>query len=166
MASYYGSNKPSPWAASGLHFNALQDRPAFQREYKALNSSGILCDNETTQTLVKAASGIEYTRGNSPSATTYHATHYLWGVIFVTADSAFAGGHVEDEDGNVLLTAVATNKGPYFIAFDTPIKVTENSAVVYRKLQHRANTYCTPLYLTTRKKYSVTLAGTDTPSVI
>tara|TARA_R110000737_G_scaffold266589_4_gene274174 strand:+ start:373 stop:873 length:501 start_codon:yes stop_codon:yes gene_type:complete len=166
MASYYGSNKPSPWAASSIHFNSLKDRPAFQREYKALNSSGILLDNVTSQTLVKAASATEINRGNSPSATTYHATHYLWGVVFVTADSSFAGGHIKDEDGNILMTPIATNKGPFFIAFDTPVKVTENSALEYHKLQYRANTYCTPLYITTRKKYSVTLAGTNTPSVI
>ena len=166
MVTYYGSNKPSPWAASGAHFNALKDRPAFQREYKALNSSGILINATATQTIVKAASGTVINRGNSPSATTYHATHYIWGMVYVTGDSAFAAGHFKDEDGNILATAVTTNKGPYFIAFDTPLKVTPNSAVVHHRLAYKANTYCTPLFITTHKKYSVTKAGTNTPTVL
>ena len=164
--AYYGDQKGSPWAASSMHFNPNQDKPAFQREYKALSSSGILMDDEATQTIIKATSSTIIDRGNSPSATTYHSTHYLWGIVYVTGDSAFAAGHIKDEDGVILTTCLATNKGPFFIAFDTPLKVTENSAVVHHRLAYKANTYCTPLYTTTHKKYSVTMAGTNTPTVL
>ena len=139
--AYYGSNKVQPWAASSMHFNPNKDRPAFQREYKSLNSSGVLVNNAATQTMIKAASSSDY-----------NATHYMWGVIYCTGDSDFAAGHLKDEDDNILVTVMATNKGPMFIAFDTPIKVTENSAIVHHKLAYKANTFCTPLFITTRRK--------------
>ena len=132
--------KYNAWSSSGLGGFGFprKESPAFQRQWKALNASAVALENVTTQNLVKSASSVDS-----------YATHYIWGLTYVTGNQDFAGGHIKDEDGNILFSTIATQNGPYFVSFDSPIKVTQNSAVVYHKLVHRDDTYCTVAYTTT-----------------
>tara|TARA_R100001082_G_scaffold110300_1_gene89849 strand:+ start:213 stop:638 length:426 start_codon:yes stop_codon:yes gene_type:complete len=127
--------KYDPWNPGNSHRNPRNDAPAFQREWVPLASSGVLVDNETTQTIVEA-----------PSSTAASGTIYLWGVAFCTADAAANGGTLEDEDGKKYCGAVGTAQGPFFWSLDTPIAITQNSKLIYRKIVYKANSYITPLY--------------------
>ena len=144
--------KYNAWSSSGLGGFGFprKESPAFQRQWKALNASAVAIEDDATQNLVKsAAAGESMAGGTTLSGPGAYATHYIWGLTFVTGNQDFAGGHIKDEDGNILFSCIATHNGPYFVSFDSPIKVTQNSAIVYHRLVHRANSYCTIAYTTT-----------------
>ena len=84
-----------PWSSSGTFGNPRSDSPAFQREWKSVDSSGVLLADTASQTVVLA-----------PSSSTEYGTINIWGITFATADEDFAGGHLKDEDGNIKPTAI------------------------------------------------------------
>ena len=127
-----------PWTKK-RHGFPRTDSPAFQREWKSLGSSGVLLDDTASQIVVKAASG--------PSESGVSGTLYLWGLGMCTTNSAAAGGHIKDDAGNTLATVVSTRNGPFFLQLPTPIKLPQNSNLVYHQIIYRAESYLTPFYL-------------------
>tara|TARA_R100001082_G_C4321206_1_gene141205 strand:+ start:360 stop:803 length:444 start_codon:yes stop_codon:yes gene_type:complete len=130
----------SPW--NGPMGSARQHSPAFQREYGTLQGSSIpiagLNSAGNTEILVLSPSATLNTSGSV----------FLWGVSLVTGDSSFAAGFITDQTGNKYCGCIATNQGPYMIAFDTPIKVTQNSQLLFEAAANiPANSFCTPFYL-------------------
>lgn len=102
--------------------------PAFQREWQSLQSSAV----EISDLTANATRDITL----SPSSLQASGTVYVWGFSLVSTFDGVAAagcaGLIEDEDGKEYYGAVATNAGPFMIAWDAPIKITENSKVIYR----------------------------------
>lgn len=102
--------------------------PAFQREWQSLQSSAV----EISDLAADATRDITL----SPSSTQASGTIYVWGFSLVTSFATIAAagcaGIIEDEDGKDYYGAAATNAGPFMIAWDAPVKITENSKVIYR----------------------------------
>ena len=131
-----------PWSPSGMFGSPKTDSPAFQREWKTLNSSGVLID-AAEQIIVKPASGVGVS-----------GTHYLWGLAFVCDQSNAGAVRVHDDaDTETYCVAVASRQGPFFLSLPTPLEVTENSGVKVTTLAAQTKMYCTPLYTTSTKKY-------------
>jgi hypothetical protein len=121
--------------------------PAFQREWKSLQSSAV----EISDLAADATRDITL----SPSSTQASGTIYVWGfsliTTFATIAAAGCAGIIEDEDGKEYYGAAATNAGPFMIAWDAPVKITENSKLIYRaKTNHSSggNTSIITLYYT------------------
>lgn len=102
--------------------------PAFQREWQSLQSSAV----EISDLAADATRDITL----SPSSLQASGTVYVWGFSLVTSFATIAAagcaGIIEDEDGKDYYGAAATNAGPFMIAWDAPVKITENSKVIYR----------------------------------
>ena len=128
--------------------NPRNESPAFQREWKYLNSSSVLIDNigTGTQEVVKAV-----------SSTGVSGTLYVWGFSMATVSNAAQAGIIKDDEGNEILTLCATRNGPYFLQLSTPIEITANSALTFRGLASDAAAYVTPLYATSYLKYEGTI---------
>jgi hypothetical protein len=135
--------KYDPWAPSGTFGSPKKNSPAFQREWKTLNSSGVLVNNVSTQIMVKPA-----------SSTGVSGTVYLWGLGFVCTQSNAGAIRIHDDADNVTYgVAVASRQGPFFLALPTPLEVTENSGLKATVLSYQNAMYCTPMYTTSTKKY-------------
>lgn len=102
--------------------------PAFQREWQSLQSSAV----DISDLGINATRDITL----SPSSTQASGTVYVWGfslvTTFATIAAAGCAGLIEDEDGKEYYGAAATNAGPFMIAWDAPVKITQNSKVIYR----------------------------------
>ena len=122
--------------------------PGFQREWVPLSSSGVLMEDITAQPLVEA-----------PSSNSLSGTIYLWGLCFATGQEDVCGGTIKDDDGNIITSVLATSNGPFFLGLDTPIRLTQNSRLMYHKIVHKAQTYCTPLYTVLHTKGEVEGGG-------
>ena len=132
-----------PWSPSGTFGFPLKNSPAFQREWKSLNSSGVLMDNVASQILVKPASGVGVS-----------GTIYLWGLAFVCDETNAGAIRVHnDDDTETYCVAVASRQGPFFLSLPTPLEVTENSGIKSTRLAYQDAMYCTPLYTASYKKY-------------
>lgn len=109
--------------------------PAFQREWQSLQSSAVnvsdLASNGTRDITL------------SPSSLQASGTVYVWGfslvTTFATIAAAGCAGVIEDEDGNEYYGAAATNAGPFMIAWDAPVQITENSKLIYRAKTNHAS---------------------------
>jgi len=117
-----------------------QSSPAFQREWASLQSSAVEITGlakDSTQALTLA-----------PSSTGVSGTIFIWGFALVAGVNTVAPGFVVDDDGKKLLGAIAHQEGPFFIAYDTPIKVTQNSKVLFmgQVVQQPNPTYATLYY--------------------
>lgn len=126
---------------------ARTSSPAFQREWQSLQSSAV----EVSDLTANATRDITL----SPSSTQASGTVYVWGfslvTTFATIAAAGCAGIIEDEDGKEYYGAAATNAGPFMIAWDAPVKITENSKLIYRaKTNHSfdSNTSIITLYYT------------------
>ena len=108
---------------------ARTSSPAFQREWQSLQSSAVdISDLEINDTRDITL---------SPSSTQASGTVYVWGFSLVTTFASIGAGggcagYIEDEDGKEYYGAAATNAGPFMIAWDAPVKITENSKLIYR----------------------------------
>ena len=80
-------------------------------------------------------------------------TIYLWGLSYVAATDTAQALTIKDADDKEILTAVATQNGPYFLQLSTPIKITDNSGLKVVGLNSDADSYITPLYTVTRVNY-------------
>ena len=129
-----------PWNNARFGF-PRKDAPAFQREWKPMNSSAVEISN-ADRILV-----------NPPSSVGVSGTIYLWGVSFAVPAVAAHAGKITDDNGLELLTVVATQNGPYFLQLSTPIKVTENSGLLWDHLTGSTTSWCTPLYTTSHVKF-------------
>lgn len=107
---------------------ARTSSPAFQREWQSLQSSAV----EISDLTANATRDITL----SPSSLQASGTVYVWGfslvTTFATIAAAGCAGLIEDEDGKEYYGAAATNAGPFMIAWDAPVKITQNSKVIYR----------------------------------
>lgn len=130
----------SPWTNARFGF-PRKDAPAFQREWKPMNSSGVEISN-ADRILV-----------NPPSSVGVSGTIYLWGVSFAVPSTAPHAGKITDDNGLELLTVVATQNGPYFLQLTTPIKVTDNSGLLWDHLAGSTTSWVTPLYTTSHVKF-------------
>ena len=130
----------SPWTNARFGF-PRKDAPAFQREWKPMSSSGV----EIT--------GADRILVNPPSAVGVSGTLYLWGVSFAVPSTAAHAGKITDDNGLELLTVVATQNGPYFLQLTTPIKVTDNSGLLWDNLAGSVTSWVTPLYTTSHVKF-------------
>lgn len=135
--------KYDPWNNERFGY-PRKDAPAFQREWKPLSSSGVLLATIGTgeQTIVK-----------DPSSVGVSGTIYLWGLSYVAADATAQAVTVMDVNDKEIVTAVATQNGPYFLQLSTPIQITVNSGLKVKGLQSTTDSYITPFYTTTRLKY-------------
>ena len=135
--------KYDPWNNERFGY-PRKDAPAFQREWKPLSSSGVLLNAIGTgeQTIVK-----------DPSSVGVSGTIYLWGLSFVASTDIAQAVTVKDVNDKEIITAVATQNGPYFLQLSTPIQITVNSGLKVTGLQSTTASYITPFYTTTRLKY-------------
>ena len=135
--------KYDPWNNERFGY-PRKDAPAFQREWKPLSSSGVLLATIGTgeQTIVK-----------DPSSVGVSGTIYLWGLSYVAATDTAQAVTVKDVNDKEIITAVATQNGPYFLQLSTPIQITVNSGLKVKGLQSTTASYITPFYTTTRLKY-------------
>jgi hypothetical protein len=123
-----------------------QATPAFQREWATLQSSGV--------SVASLANGATQDLTLAPSSSDSYGTIYVWGLSLTTGSNAFQGGFLVDEDGKKYLGAVATQNGPFFIAYDTPIKITQNSKLSWLAVVSgsTALTTAVSIYYTTTKE--------------
>jgi|TARA_R110000824_G_scaffold355584_1_gene542769 hypothetical protein len=133
--------KFDPWNPP-RHGSPRKESPAFQREWKPVESSGVLIDNVASQTIIEPASSVNVS-----------GTIYLWGLSFGSQDTLANGGTVTDDNGNVLTVALGNAQGPSFLQLSTPIRVTANSGVVYNALVYKAGSYITPYYTVSTEPY-------------
>ncbi len=142
----YNSKMPrfDPWNNERFGY-PRKDSPAFQREWKPLSSSGVLIDSIGT--------GVEQTIVVDPSSVGVSGTVYLWGLSYVAATADVQAVTVKDVNDKEIITAVATQNGPYFLQLSTPIQITENSGLKVYSLRSDAASYITPFYTTTHLKY-------------
>lgn len=129
-----------PWTNARFGF-PRKDAPAFQREWKPMNSSGV------------AIVGANRTLIEPPSSVGVSGTIYLWGISYVAATAAAHGGTVTDDNGKEIITLVATQNGPYFLQLSTPIEITPNSGLKWVNIAGAGASYCTPLYVTTHLNF-------------
>ena len=134
-----------PWTNKNFGF-PRKDAPAFQREWKYMNSSGVLINGigATNQEVIKAVSGVGVS-----------GTIYLWGCAMATTSDSAQAGHLIDDAGKEILTLCATRNGPYFLMLSTPIEIIPNSAVTFKGLASNAASYVTPLYTTSYFEYEL-----------
>lgn len=125
-----------PWTNARFGF-PRKDAPAFQREWKPMNSSGVLLEaiGTNSQQIIEA-----------PSSVGVSGTIYLWGISFVAATDVAQAILVEDDNGKDIITVVATENGPYFLQLSTPIQITPNSGLKATGIVSNTNSYITPLY--------------------
>ena len=127
-----------PWNNKRFGF-PRKDAPAFQREWKPMNSSGVLVESASRQIVEPPSSTYFSGAGNC---------HYLWGISYVVDTDAAHAATITDDDGNAILTVVATENGPYFLQLTTPIKIKDNSGIRLAKIAGASNSYVTPFYTT------------------
>ena len=132
-----------PWTKARFGF-PRKDAPAFQREWKPMNSSGVLLEaiDTNSQQIIEA-----------PSSVGVSGTIYLWGISLVAATDVAQAILVEDDNGKDIITLVATENGPYFLQLSTPIQITPNSGLKATGIVSTDNSYITPLYTTSHVKY-------------
>jgi hypothetical protein len=135
-----------PWTNARFGF-PRKDAPAFQREWKPMNSSGVQLTtvNTDAQTVVKATSSV----GAS-------GTIYIWGMCLCTTSTNAQAIAVKDDEDNTITSMVATANGPYFLQLSTPIQVPINSKLRMERLTATgatADTYCTINYTSAQLNY-------------
>ena len=132
-------------SAFGKPFGSVrQATPAFQREWATLQSSGV--------SIASLANGATQDLTLAPSSSDSYGTIYLWGLSLTTGTNSFQGGFLVDEDGKKYLGAVATQNGPFFIAYDTPIKITQNSKLLWLAAVSMSASTAVSIYYTTTKE--------------
>ncbi len=135
-----------PWTNPRFGF-PRSDAPAFQREWKPVDSSGVKFTtvNTDAQTVVKATSGVGFS-----------GTLYVWGMSLATTSTSPQAIAVKDDAGNQLATMVASANGPYFLQLSTPMKVLPNSKLYGQRVATAgasADTYLTVYYASVRTNY-------------
>lgn len=123
------------------------DAPAFQREWKPVDSSGVKFStvNTDAQTVVKATSSVGVS-----------GTLYVWGMSLATTSTNPQAIAVKDDAGNQLATMVASANGPYFLQLSTPMKVIPNSKLYGERVSTAgasADTYLTVYYASMKENY-------------
>ena len=136
----------SAWNPS-RHGSPKKESPGFQREWKPVESSGVLLESNGTglsnaQVLIQP-----------PSGTDTSGTVYLWGISFASESTSVNGGLIVDDSGEILTVAVGSAYGPMFLQLSTPIKVPINSGVKYQELAYQAGSYITCYYTVSHQPY-------------
>ena len=135
-----------PWKNKRFGF-PRKDAPAFQREWKTLNGSGVLISSSESGPvdIVKAASSV----GGS-------GTLYLWGICLAAATGDPQALDIKvDNAGDTIITLVATQNGPFFLSLATPIEIPVNSKLTATRVAGTTdrNCYVTALTTATREVY-------------
>tara|TARA_R110000851_G_scaffold258324_2_gene410756 strand:+ start:308 stop:736 length:429 start_codon:yes stop_codon:yes gene_type:complete len=128
--------------------NPKKDSPAFQREWKPVESSGVLIDNAASQVLIQPPSGVGVS-----------GTIYLWGISFASKDVDANGGTITDDLGNIISVAMGNAAGPVFLQLSTPIKVPINCGVQYNRIIYKAGSLVTCYYTVSTEPYETPYTG-------
>ena len=129
--------------------NPRKESPAFQREWKPVDSSGVAINSGAGQVLIQPPSAVGGVSG----------TIYLWGLSFASQHIDANGGTITDDNGEILTVAVGNAAGPMFLQLSTPIKVAINSGVNYNRLAYKAGSYITCYYTVSTEPYETPYAG-------
>lgn len=135
--------KYNPWSPP-RHGNPRKESPAFQREWKPVDSSGVAIGNVASQVLIQP-----------PSSVGVSGTIYIWGVAFASQDIDANGGTITDDLGNIISVAMGNAAGPMFLQLSTPIKVPINCGVKYNRLVYKAGSYVTCYYTVSTEPYEL-----------